>query len=163
MKRVLRVARVVSVAVVIVACSVPQEADDSVQQQVQAVGSIPEEEAIDEAPGLAPDPLVAPHTPHNPWEGDGPSPSPVPEVSIEERMALPNWPQQLAEKQAYKEKLYAAMVGEPAPMPPVDPSVIAKQQRFLELVAERQAEFDALDPETREEVYADFKMKELAE
>ncbi|MCL2823179.1 MAG: hypothetical protein FWD57_04245 [Polyangiaceae bacterium] len=161
MKRVICVVGIV-VAVAVVACSVPQEADDSVGQQVQAVESAPEEKGVEEGPGLAPDPLVVPYEDHHkPGEVDGPSPSPVPEITIEERMALPNWPQQLAEKQAYADQLIANAVGEPVPMPPVDPSVIARQQRFLELVAERQAEFDALDPETREEVYAEFKMKEL--
>ena len=88
-------------------------------------------------------------------------PSRIPDeyVRTEEKVTLPSWPEERAAKESAKIEDAELANVEQAPVPTASPSVIARQERFLSKVRERQGEFDELDPEA----YDEMKRKELGE
>ena len=83
-------------------------------------------------------------------------PPDLPESSAE-NTASATWPAQLAAKQVVKEQQRAKDALNRAPIPTASPGMAEKQEQFLQIVHERQAELDALDPAAREVLYYQIK------
>jgi hypothetical protein len=88
--------------------------------------------------------------------------------STEEKLQDPTWPDQLAAKRVKKEEELAGAAAEIAeyealPMPAVSPETIAKQERFRQMMEDRRAEFEAMDPEVRARTYESVKREEFGE
>jgi len=128
----------------------------------QAVEST-EHESVEPVQELRSEPPPYVHLPPIPASAFPPPEPPPPPRTTEEKLASPDWPAELAAKEATKSAELAKANTGIAHVPTADPAMIPKQERFFELVRERQAEFDAMDPETRAAVYEEIKRKELGE
>ena len=130
----------------------------------QAVEST-EHEPVEPVQDLQPDASPYVHLPPLPASAFPPPELPPPPRTTEEKPASPEWPAELAAKEAAKaeELAKAIAITGTAPVPTADPAIGPKQERFLEMLRERQAEFDAMDPETRDAVYYELKRKDLGE
>ena len=151
----------IAVLLAMAACEQPIEADNEEQtmHQGQAVGA---DDQTDFAPAQELVPLEFGEGLHDPTPDSPPHEAPD-AVTARDKLAHPLWQEMLAVKEAERDQEIARSSAEQVPPPTANPTAIAKQNRFFQLVRERQAEIDSLDPETRDEVYDRLKAKELGE
>ena len=130
-----------------------QQAVESQQaEESERVGQPPQ------LPELKPSPDPIGHLEPPPPEAYTPPTRPDLPQTIEEYLASPGWPADLAAKQASKPTSSPAVAADPP-----DFELIARQERFRQMVSDRQAEFDRLDPADRAQAYEDLKRKEIGE
>jgi len=154
----------VGLALLLVGCGWTPESDRiGNTETTQAAFESTESHRSDVAPELEPQVAALRHLPPIPGSAFPPQLPPNVPRSTEEKLASPSWPQQRAAKEAAKADELARNEGDPEPVPTAAPGIVAKQEKFLQIVRERQAEFDAYDTAERDRVYDELKRKEIGE
>lgn len=128
--------------------------DVSAQSQAQTISSEPPSEASTREPH----PLLWEEERPGQPETQPPAPSLYVATCPDEKVARKDWVALANNKTTEKQRAEFARAALP-PTPPPQPSeeTIAAQQRFLDTLGAKQAEFDALPEESRAQAYADFK------
>lgn len=81
----------------------------------------------------------------------------------EDKVYSPMWSAMQASKQRSKAEEAARVAALPSAVPTAAPGMAAHQQRFLDLVRSKQAEWGGLSVDAREAKYAALKQQELGE